>query len=522
MGLLHDPSPESTGLMETEYFDWNPGDSPVSVHMHLDAVDGIVRDVAEGFESLPRRGLEVGGLLLGRVEAGERPAVWIERYQRIACEHKYGPQFLLDEGDKTELERAAADILANGTLAVVGLYRSHTRDGFQLEPADFDLIRSYFSDASDLILLIKPESITNIRAKFYVHDSSGGARAAGDSFAFRGHLLTRAPVGPQIPGNTSEEKPEEKPKEVPPEPAARERPRRLVPDFAPSPVAPPPIAPPQGEASYAPGPSAPPLLFAPRDRIFEDEEQPSAWKRLLKRVPLVAALLLAGGGLWWILQPSNRPPQTTAPAASNEPARPLGLSVDPMGKTWGVSWNPNATALRDARSVQLFVRDGDDQKRVDLTPRDLAAGTYTYQPTGNDVTFRLEVADNSGRISAESFRLERNAATAAEPAARPAAETAPPVVVHRTEPKAIHRAPPIIAAGVRPRIAGTIPVDVRVHVDERGRVTSAAPVTKPHQGLDAYLAESAVKAARLWRFEPATENGKPVPGTQTIHFVFQR
>jgi len=31
-----------------------------------------------------------------------------------------------------------------------------------------------------------------------------------------------------------------------------------------------------------------------------------------------------------------------------------------------------------------------------------------------------------------------------------------------------------------------------------------------------------VKAARLWRFEPATENGKPVPGSQTIHFVFQR
>jgi TonB family protein len=95
-------------------------------------------------------------------------------------------------------------------------------------------------------------------------------------------------------------------------------------------------------------------------------------------------------------------------------------------------------------------------------------------------------------------------------------------VTRRTEPKAIHRAPPVIAAGIRPRITGTTAIDVRVHIDERGRVVSAAPVAKPHQGLNAYLADSAVQAARLWRFEPARENGKAVPGTQTIHFVFQK
>jgi hypothetical protein len=198
-----------------------------------------------------------------------------------------------------------------------------------------------------------------------------------------------------------------------------------------------------------------------------------------------------------------------------------------MGSGFQVSWNPNATALHDARSVQLFVRDGDDQNRIDLSPRELAAGVYLYQSAGSDITFRLEVVENSGGISAESFRFVRATAPSVAPPAPKAASprTTPPREarpVRRTEPKAIHRAPPVIAASIRPRITNPIAIDVRVHIDERGRVTSAAPVVKPHQGIDSYLAGTAVKAARLWRFEPARENGKPVAGTETLHFVFQK
>ena len=80
----------------------------------------------------------------------------------------------------------------------------------------------------------------------------------------------------------------------------------------------------------------------------------------------------------------------------------------------------------------------------------------------------------------------------------------------------------MIAAGIRPRIKGTIPIDVRVQIDARGRVVSATPVTKQHSGLNEYLASRAVQAARLWRFEPARENGKAVAGTQIIHFVFEK
>ena len=61
-----------------------------------------------------------------------------------------------------------------------------------------------------------------------------------------------------------------------------------------------------------------------------------------------------------------------------------------------------------------------------------------------------------------------------------------------------------------------------MQIDTRGRVVSATPVTRQHSGLDQYLAGRAVQAARLWRFEPARENGKAVEGTQVIHFVFDK
>ena len=48
---------------------------------------------------------------MGRVESGDRAVVWVEQYQPIACNHRFGPQFVLDDEDATTLENAAAAIL---------------------------------------------------------------------------------------------------------------------------------------------------------------------------------------------------------------------------------------------------------------------------------------------------------------------------------------------------------------------------------------------------------------------------
>ncbi len=476
------PDGRSTGTIELvalDYFDWDPEGSPVSIHMHRDAVDGIVRDAVQALKTLSRPAPEIGGLLLGRVEAGDRPAVWIEGFQSIPCEHRSGPQFALCDKDDAALKEAAA-----GELAVVGFYRSHTREGLALGEQDFDLIRRHFSDRSDLVLLIKPESPSSMSGQFFAHDAQSEVQPAGAAFPFRGRATAAAA-------------------------RQEERPRRLVPDFMPMPAEP-VIA-----RETAPGPD--------REKSYRETGEPAKGGGWKLRALLAAALLLTGGLLWFVLQSTRYRSPSAAPAAATEPGRPIGLSVEPMGADWQVSWNPKATALNEARSVQLFVREGDDQNRIDLTPNDLAVGSYKYRSPGNDVAFRLEVTDSSGRVSAESFRFLRqaNAAPAVTPGPAPAvrkSNAAPRII----EPKPIHRAPPVIAAGIRPRIAGRIAIDVRVRVAAPGRVPAAPPGRKPGPGLDSYLAAAAVRAARLWRFEPARENGKPAPGTQIIHFVFEK
>jgi hypothetical protein len=512
-----------------DYFDWNPPGSPISIHMHLSAMEGIAQDVVEGFGNLPRRGLEVGGLLLGRVLGGSRPTAWIERYQPIECSHRFGPQFILDGYDTAALEDAAARILEGGEVSVVGFYRSHTRPGFQLESSDHDLIRRYFSDPSDLVLLIKPVTLSNVSGQFFAWDAVNGAQPAGDEFPFGVQVATSRtrPAPPDPPVIINKELPPEK--EVPiqkepeasveertePSAVAPERPRRLVPDFPPSP-------------GLGPRPLPDHLRWA-----AELPPERETRERFTKWLPPIAALLLVAGLLWYLLKPAGRVFPITPPAGTAETARPLGLYVDPLGQTWHVMWNPNATALREARSVQLFVREGDDLNRIDLPAPDLIAGSHDYRPAGNDVTFRLEVVDRGGQVSAESFRLLRSpspdsAPLASTPAAPPpaAAPNAPPARAggarQITQPKAIYKAPPVVAAGIRPRINGKIPIDVRVTIDTKGHVMMATPVVKPHSGLDEYLATRAVQAARLWRFEPARENGRAVQGTQTIHFVFEK
>ena len=61
-------------------------------------------------------------------------------------------------------------------------------------------------------------------------------------------------------------------------------------------------------------------------------------------------------------------------------------------------------------------------------------------------------------------------------------------------------------------------VEVRVSIDERGKVTRADIV---HSGpLPAEVTRAVLDAARKWTFEPARP-GEPVAGVHTIHFQFR-
>ena len=108
------------------------------------------------FNSLPHRGLEVGGILLGRIETGgDLPTYWIEGCQPIESEHRSGPSYLLSEGDLYRMEEALAKYGAFG----LGIYRSQTRsEELQLQESDSELFARSFGGKDALFLLIGPVS----------------------------------------------------------------------------------------------------------------------------------------------------------------------------------------------------------------------------------------------------------------------------------------------------------------------------------------------------------------------------
>lgn len=231
---------------------------------------------------------------------------------------------------------------------------------------------------------------------------------------------------------------------------------------------------------------------------------------------LFAALILVAGVAWFGLRLqgiSGVPPGTPSPEN-----RPLGLYVDPTAESWRISWNRDATALPEARETRLLVKDGEEQNLIDLTPEIIAASSTQFTPKGRDVTFRMESTAKDGKVTAESFRILRPAAENPKPAPRAASS----VPSDLTPPKAIHRVAPVVAGSVRPRIKGKVPIDIRAEIDSKGRVTNAVALTKPREALEVYLTERALRAAKEWRFDPARKDGKRIPGSQVIHFVFER
>jgi TonB family protein len=77
---------------------------------------------------------------------------------------------------------------------------------------------------------------------------------------------------------------------------------------------------------------------------------------------------------------------------------------------------------------------------------------------------------------------------------------------------------------VRPKPKGSMPsepvqIRVLVAVDNRGGVAGAQAIDPPANAGEDLISE-AVAAARHWKFEPARDHGRNVPGTYTITFRF--
>ena len=357
-----------------------------SAYISLDLIDRLQQDVMRGFGAVPKRGAEVGGILLGSANGTDRLIVELEDYEMVTIEYKRGPSYQLSPADlvlfEETLERRR-NAPADG-LKPVGFFRSHTRDSVGLGPDDTELLDRLFPDEKSVVLLIKPYATRVGKASVLIREN--GAFPSGEpvlEFPFR-----RKDVAP---GDNT--------------PPTRSR---DVERGTPHPVAP-------GPGGFAPGPRAESIdpgadLSLVRHRehreqglgrpqipqegyadFTESESGPDPGKTKERTgwvwVPLSFIFLLLGVLLGFQAALTLRP---QAAAGPSDPFN-LRLNVSKEGDNLNVRWDRQGLAVRTAGRGVLVIVDGKYKKQVELDSNQLQTGSVVYQHNSTEVQFRFEV-----------------------------------------------------------------------------------------------------------------------------------
>src|SRR5579862_5448006 len=174
------------------YYVWEIPGKPIAVHLHLDVVDRLLAEVMRGFGAVPKRGAEVGGILLGTIEHGNPSIVRIEDFEPVDCVYKRGPSYLFVDEDRNAFEDACHHWQpdASNPAYAVGYFRSHTRDGLALSPEDIDLLDRQFPAPSHIALLLKPFATKVSTGGFFFREDGVFQETTPLEFPFRRGEMT--------------------------------------------------------------------------------------------------------------------------------------------------------------------------------------------------------------------------------------------------------------------------------------------------------------------------------------------
>ena len=370
-----------------DYYVWAVAGKAVEVHLRLEVVDRLLSEVMRGFGAVPKRGAEIGGVLIGRVDhigkGGEQTIVKIEDFEPVECGYRRGPSYLFDQEGRAAFEDAVRRWQPDSTRAVyaVGIFRSHTRDGMSLAEEDVALMDEFFPSPAHVALLIKPYGTKVSTAGFFFRENGRFQDAAPLEFPFRRRELTGEEAPP--PRSMIERRPRvREPREVG-RTAAVPRPE-MEEEFAAREYAEPPGAGP----AYA-------VTLPSKSRL-----RSAMW------IPLSFVFLLFGVALGLMIGLAR------APGKSDPGQFSLGLSVakaedssvtdggvpKEAGFNLSVKWDGQAAAVRAAQRGVLEIQDGKYGKSVDLDAPQLRDGGIIYRNSSPTVLFRLTVYPQS-RVS---------------------------------------------------------------------------------------------------------------------------
>jgi hypothetical protein len=335
------------------YYVWEIAGKPVTVHLHLDVVDHLLAVVLRGLGALPKRGAEVGGLLIGTIEQGDVSIVRIEDFEPVECEYTLGPSYLFTEADRGAFEAACARWQPSDTRPAyaVGFYRSHTREGMSLTPEDLQLVDKHFAAPSNIVLLIKPFRAKMSMGGFFFREAGAFPQKTPLEFPFRRSDLAGEETPPPAENGTAPRQEEVlAPVTIPKSTAIA-----AVPAFA--------------------------SIPAQKEPLERRKIRNALW------IPLSFIFLVVGLAIGLTLA-STRGAGRVRPGISEVS---LGLSVSQADNNLNVKWDRQSAAIRQAQRGTIEIEDGGETVSRSLDAIELQNGSLIYRNASNLVKFRLIV-----------------------------------------------------------------------------------------------------------------------------------
>lgn len=453
---------------------WDEPDSKLTVLLHSETVESLQMSVRGGGSPRSFMTNEVGGILLGKRESSQdRTLIIVDGFEPVNCEHLAGASYVLGRQDAALFEAAITSV---NSQAAVGYYRSHNRKGLFLSPDDLILIQRHFRDPETVFMVIKP--------------LPNGACTAG-FFFWKDGLIQADFTDSEVP---------------------------LIPLAAPS----------TGcdlidtttlPAAVESRSAATPFVRAGARKIGP---------RRIGGFGLVGLALAATTAVLTQRTPRNAAtvaPRTSAlvaPSALPKPV-PQSASISPDPAKFKAVLRPKRSVTAPAQKPRIDKHPANNKRFVlPLSPSLTAPPERSLNPAppvapaAPIVPPTLSIPEPVMEKPAAPSTAAPVTSTVNPPVATP---PAPKVLRTSSNPRVIHSVAPAVPRGIGLKVTSDVEVEVEVTINAKGKVT-AARIASTRGAAAELLTIEALKAAQLFRFQPAEENGRAVAGATVLTFHF--
>ncbi len=214
-----------------------------------------------------------------------------------------------------------------------------------------------------------------------------------------------------------------------------------------------------------------------------------------------------------VIQP---PPQTQTPGETGSPATASEGATPPR--------SPDALPGESGSGPEKGQSGQAAQPTPESQPAVGSAGVSKSEPAISQPTAQTQAPLTAQtQTPPTASKGESQSASDTNPATGEAhpQPSGPPEVLHKenSEGAVVKRVLPAVSRGASSSMRGPVQVEVRVSVNEEGRVTNAEYVS---HGPGNYFARVAHEAARSWKFRPPERGGHAKSSIWTLRFHFER